>query len=224
VRVRGVVVCYDAGWHQLYIHDERETLYFNADDFASSPNKGDLVEITGKARGTNVLENPKLAILGQTALPAARPLELSDLGLDHGEWVEVRGRVLSAESSRGRLALLLHDKGQNCLVYLLGGPATNDFKQWLNCRVQVRGINASRMAGDRLESGLLFVPGPDEIKILEPAGASPRRFRWCPLAVCSTANWDRGPTNGCISTAWSSRIGPASPSRSKTPPASFARA
>jgi hypothetical protein len=89
VRVRGVVVCYDAGWHQLYLHDGRETLYFNADDFAVQPSKGDLVEITGKARGTNVLENPKLAILGQTALPAARPLELSDLGLDHGEWVEV---------------------------------------------------------------------------------------------------------------------------------------
>jgi PAS domain S-box-containing protein len=176
VRVRGVVVCYDAGWHQLYLHDERETLYFNADDFAAQPNKGDLIEITGKARGTNVLENPKLAILGQTALPAALPLELSDLGLEHGEWVEVRGRVLSAESSRGRLALLLNDKGQNCLMYLLGCPATNDFKQWLNCRVQVRGINASRMAGERLESGLLFAPGPDEIKILEPAAATPSQI------------------------------------------------
>ncbi len=176
VRVRGVVVCYDAGWHQLYIHDQRETLYFNADEFAAQPNKGDLVEITGKARGTNVLENPKLAILGQTALPAARPLELSDLRLDHGEWVEVRGRVLSGESSRGRLALLLNDKGQNCLVYLLGCPATNEFKQWLNCRVQVRGINASRMAGDRLESGLLFAPGPDEIKILQPGGVKPSQI------------------------------------------------
>src|SRR5580658_6801947 len=82
VRVRGVVVCHDAGWHQLYVHDERETLYFNADDFAVQPDKGDLVEITGKARGTNILENPKLAVLGQTALPAARPLALSDLGRD----------------------------------------------------------------------------------------------------------------------------------------------
>jgi PAS domain S-box-containing protein len=173
VRVRGVVVCHDAGWHQLYVHDQRETLYFNADDFATQPNKGDLVEITGKARGTNVLENPKLVILGQAALPAALPLELSDLGHDHGEWVEVRGRVLSAESSRGRLALLLHEKRQNCLVYLLGSAAAIDSAQWLNCRVQVRAINASRMAGDRLESGLLFAPGPDEIKILEPAGAKP---------------------------------------------------
>ncbi len=146
--------------------------------FCRPAKEGDLVEITGKARGTNVLENPKLAILGQTVLPAARPLELSSLGLDHGEWVEVRGRVLSAESSRGRLALLLNDKGQNCLVYLLGGAATNDFKQWLNCQVQVRGINASRMAGDRLESGLLFAPGPDEIRILGTVGRLAfRRFR-----------------------------------------------
>lgn len=176
VRVKGVVVCHDAGWHQLYLHDARETLYFNADDFAVQPQKGDLVEITGRARGSNVLENPKLAILGQTALPSARSLELSELGVDHGEWVEVRGLVLSAEATRGRLALLLHDKEQNCLVYLLGGPAPGDFKRWLNCRVEMRGINASRMDGNRLESGQLFVPGPDEIRILKPPGESPSQI------------------------------------------------
>src|ERR1035441_4331446 len=54
VRVKGVVVCHDAGWHQLYLHDGRETLYFNADDFAVQPKKADLVEITGRARGSNV--------------------------------------------------------------------------------------------------------------------------------------------------------------------------
>lgn len=85
-RLKGVVVCYDAGWHQLYVHDERETLYFNADDFATQPKKGDMVEITGQARGTNVLENPKLSVIGQSALPQAQPLELSDLARDHGEW------------------------------------------------------------------------------------------------------------------------------------------
>ncbi len=191
VRLRGVVVCHDAGWHQLYIHDERETLYFNADDFAVQPEKADLVEITGRARGTNVLENPKLVVLGQTVMPAARVLELSELGQDHGEWVEVRGRVLSAESSRGRLALLLHDKGQNCLVYLLGGPAPGNFKQWLNCRVELRGINASRMNGSRLESGLLFVPGPDEIKTLEPPGPSPSEIPV--VSIGSLFNRELGP-------------------------------
>jgi PAS domain S-box-containing protein len=172
VDIKGVVVCYDAGWHQLYIHDERETLYFDADDFATQPTKGDAVEITGNARGTNVLENGKLEILGKTALPTAEPLELSSLGLDHGEWVEVRGRVLTAESSRGRLALVLNDRRRNCLVYVLGTPPSADFKQWLNCVVKVRGVNASRMSGDRLESGLLFAPGLDEIQVIEPANAA----------------------------------------------------
>ena len=169
VRVKGVVVCYDAGWHQLYVHDDRETLYFNADDFAVAPKKGQAIEITGNARGSNVLENPKLSIIGQTDLPPAHLLELSELAQDHGEWIEIRGRVLSAESSRGRLSLLLSDRGRNCLVYLLGSPPTNDFKQWLNCRVRARGINASRMSGDVLEAGMVFVPGADEVKILEPA-------------------------------------------------------
>jgi PAS domain S-box-containing protein len=171
VRIKGIVVCYDAGWHQLYVHDDRETLYFDADDFAVEPKKGQVVEITGVARSTNALENPKLKVLGQGTLPAATPLDLSDLAQDHGEWVQIRGRVLSAESSRGRLSLLLYEKGVNCLVYLLGSPATNDFKQWLSCRVQARGINASRMSGDRLESGMVFVPGADEVRILEPAAA-----------------------------------------------------
>ncbi|HUD46016.1 MAG TPA: PAS domain S-box protein [Candidatus Baltobacteraceae bacterium] len=169
VRIKGVVVCYDAGWHQLYVHDDSETLYFNADDFAAEPKKGQIVEITGKARSTNALENARLTIVGQSGLPAATPLELSELGQDHGEWIEIRGRVLSTESSRGRVALLLYEKGHDCLVYLLGSPPTNDFKQWLNCRVQARGINASRMSGDQLESGLVFVPGADEVTILEPA-------------------------------------------------------
>src|SRR4051812_32366196 len=30
IRVRGVVVCFDSGWHQLYIHDGHNTEYFNA--------------------------------------------------------------------------------------------------------------------------------------------------------------------------------------------------
>jgi PAS domain S-box-containing protein len=169
VRIKGIVVCYDAGWHQLYVHDDRETLYFNADEFPIEPKKGQVVEITGRARGTNLIEDQKLSIIGQSALPAATPLELSDLGQDHGEWIEIRGRVLSAESSRGRLSLLLYEKGKNCLVYLLGSPPASDFKQWLNCRVQARGINASRMSGEQLDSGMVFVPGADEVKILEPA-------------------------------------------------------
>ncbi|HWX21169.1 MAG TPA: PAS domain S-box protein [Candidatus Binatia bacterium] len=173
VRLKGVVVCYDAGWHQLYLHDGRETLYFNADDFASQPEVGQSVELTGRARGTNTLEAAHLAILGQVTLPAAKRLALAELASDHGEWIEMSGHVLSAETSRGRLALLLHEKGQNCLVYLLGAAPPADFKRYLDCRVQVRGINASKANGDRLESGLVFASGLNQLTILEPATAKP---------------------------------------------------
>ena len=189
VRLQGVVVCYDAGWHQLYITDEGETLYFNADDYSVQPKKGQLVEITGITRGTNVSENRKLTVMGERALPVAKPLQLGDLALEHGQWIEIQGKVLSAETSRGRLSLLLYDKGQDCLVYVLGGPPTNDFKQWLNCRVAARGINASRATGRVLESGMVFVPGPDEIKVLERA-ASPAQIPV--VSIGSLLNRERG--------------------------------
>jgi PAS domain S-box-containing protein len=171
VRLRGVVVCYDSGWHQLYVHDGRETQYFNADDFATQPKTGEAIEITGRARGTNVFENAHLSILGDVSLPAPKRLELSQLAGDHGEWVETTGRVLSAETSRGRLALLLHDNGLNCLVYVLGSAPTRDFRPLLNSRVRIKGINASRVNATRLESATIFAPGLDEITVLEPGNS-----------------------------------------------------
>ncbi|SPE53215.1 exported hypothetical protein [Verrucomicrobia bacterium] len=173
VALQGVVVCYDAGWHQLYVHDGRETLYFNADDFGTQPETGQAVLITGRARGTNVLEGANLTVLGPGTLPPPKRLELSELANDHGEWIEVAGRVLSAEGTRGRLALLLHDKGQNCLAYVLGSPPTNDFRPLLGCQVRLRGINASKATGSRLESATLFVPGFSQIVTLDTARPPP---------------------------------------------------
>jgi PAS domain S-box-containing protein len=175
VRLKGVVVCFDAGWHQLYLHDGSETLYFNADDFIAPLDAGVAVEITGRARGTNVLEHPHLSILGPAPLPPAKPLALSELGNEHGEWIETTGRVLSAETTRGRLALLLHERGRNCLAYVLGSPPTQDYAQLLGCTVRLRCINASKVNGKRLESPLVFVPGLREITVLgQPsAGLAP---------------------------------------------------
>jgi len=120
LQVNGVVLCADAGWHQLYVYDGRDTEYFYADDFGAVPAEGQQVEITGVIRGDRP-ENLRLTVRGSAPLPPATPLEISQLALDHGHWVQITGRVMSAETSRGRLALLLHgDQGQNAFVYLLG--------------------------------------------------------------------------------------------------------
>ena len=162
LRLTGVVLCCDPGWHQLYIFDGHETGYFNADEVQPPPIKGRQIELTGVARGSNLLAGLQLTITGSGPLPPARSLQISGLGQDHAQWVEITGRVMTAETSRGRLALLLHNQGLNALIYVLGSPPPNEFKKYLGCQVRVRGINASTTTLDgALDAPMLFVPGLD---------------------------------------------------------------
>ncbi len=182
LKLDGVVLCCDAGWHQLYLYDGRETGYFDADPFGVLPVKGQRIELTGVAHGSNQLENLSLTVQGSGPLPSAVPLEISQMATDHGQWVETAGRVMTAETSRGRLAMLLHDHGENAIIYFLGSPLTNDFRRFLGCRVRVRGINASKTADGRLDSAVLFVPGLDEMTILGQADQAP------PVPVASVSS------------------------------------
>ena len=159
IRLKGVVVCYDSGWNQLYVYDGQETVYFNPHNFQTQPEIGQLVEITGQTAGDNALTNASLTVLGQGNIPPAKKLELSQLGTDWCEWIETTGRVLSVDNSLGRPALLLYGKDQNCLVYVMGDPGTNDVRRLLDCKVRIRGINASKAVGGRLDSASVFVPG-----------------------------------------------------------------
>lgn len=173
IRLKGVVVCYDSGWNQLYVNDGQETVYFNPHNFQTQPKIGELVAITGQTAGDNALTNATLAVLGQGNIPPAKKLELRKLGSDWCEWIETTGHVLSVDSSLGRPALLLYEHDQNCLVYVMGMPGTNDVRRLLDCKVRIRGINASKAIGGKLDSASVFVPGMNEITILEPASAKP---------------------------------------------------
>jgi PAS domain S-box-containing protein len=191
VRLQGVVLCYDPGWNQLYVCDGHETAYFNPHDFQTLPETGQLVEISGTTAGDNAaLINARLTVLGQGTIPAAKPLRLSQLGNDWCEWIETTGRVLLTETSRGRLALLIQEESQNCLVYVMGQQTTNDLKQLLDCKVRIRGINASKTIAGRLDSASVFVPGLDEIKVLERAGA--KRAQLPVVSIGSLLNRELG--------------------------------
>jgi hypothetical protein len=178
VRIRAVVLCYDAGWNQLYVHDGHETAYFNPQLFQTRPELGQVVEITGTttvAQGAPALTNAQLTILGRGTLPAAKQLGLSQLASDFGQWVETGGRVRVVDTSWGRLALQLLDQGRDCLVYVMALPGTNDVNGFLDCRVRVRGINASQITNGQLDSAQLTVPGFSEVTVVErPAAIRPQ--------------------------------------------------
>jgi hypothetical protein len=103
----------------LYVHDGSETGYFSSGSFPMPLESGLQVEITGTttfAENNPALTNLHLAVEGRAALPRATPLELRDLAKDHGQWVETSGRVRVTETSSGRLALVIADRDQRCLV------------------------------------------------------------------------------------------------------------
>jgi len=176
IHLKGTVLCYDEGWHQLYVHDGRGTAYVSPQDSPTSFHRGQFIEIAGTALGDNTFTNLHFTVLGEQHLPAPKRLALFQLAQDHGQWIETTGRILSAETSRGRLALLLHDKGQNCLVYVLGSPPTNDFSRLLGSKVQIRGINASKASDNRLEAATIFMPGFDAITVLESSAERPSQI------------------------------------------------
>ncbi|HWX23004.1 MAG TPA: HAMP domain-containing sensor histidine kinase [Candidatus Binatia bacterium] len=178
VRFNGVVICYDAAWGQFYIHDSSETKWFSPLVFNKQLEPGQYVEITGTTtvlEGSPALTNLNLAVKGHQVLPAPTRLEIRQFAREFGQWVETTGQVRVAETSWGRLALVLAAEGQSCLVYVMGLPPGNDFKRFVGCKVRVRGINASKISNGRLTAASLFAPGLDEIAILEPSNLNPAR-------------------------------------------------
>ena len=207
VRITGVVLSYDAEWGQLYIHDGSETVYFSPKNFRAQLEAGQSVQITGTTAyldGSPAFTNLDLVILGPGTLPKGKRLELAQLASDVGQWIETSGRVRVAETSWGRLSLLLYENGQNCVVYVLGPPSTNDFKRLLGCQVSIRGINASKSANGRLDLASVFVPGFNEVTILEPSTANPLQVPVISIGTLLNrplGSWTNSPVhlNGLIS-------------------------
>jgi signal transduction histidine kinase len=177
VRIEGVILCYDLGWKQLYIYDGAQTAWQSPQLFQTNLQAGLRLEISGSttlAQGGVALTNLHLKVLGHGAIPEAKRLELSQLGGDFGQWIEIRGRVRVAETSPGRLSLVVQSKGQTCLVYVMGMPGNSDYRWLLGCHVRIRGINASKSAGGLLQSAAVFSPGLNEIEVTERATTNPR--------------------------------------------------
>jgi signal transduction histidine kinase len=172
IRIDGVVLAYDAGWGQLYIHDDQQTAYFSPGSFPIALVPGQTVRITGSTAlsldGSAGMTHLQLAVTGDKKLPDARKLDLSQLHVSPGEWVEVEGRVRVVDTSRGRLGLLIHDQGHRCLVYALGElpPVTDE--ALAGSKIRVRGINSSRIVEGRVQTASLFAPSRNAISIIEP--------------------------------------------------------
>ncbi len=175
VRYRGIVVCYDAGWGQLYVHDGSQAGWFSPRAFSTAPAVGQFVEITAMTaviEGVTTLTNLSLTILREGTLPAAKRLALGQLSGDLGQWIEVSGRVRAVDTSWERLALTIHENGKSCQVFVMGPPGTNSFKTLLGATVRARGINATKAIASRGDAPAVFTPGMAQLIVIQPAVAN----------------------------------------------------
>ncbi len=170
VQLEGIVLCYDSEWGQLYIHDGKRVAYFTPHTFPVGVVPGQVVRISGvtvaAAQGDG-LTNGQLTVIGRSELPPARRLPLGSIHESAVDWVEVEGEVRVADSSPGRLALVLHDKGRSGVVYVLGGPPSIDGQSFVGSRIRVRGIHGSTIRNGQLE--VTWTPRLEEITVLEAA-------------------------------------------------------
>ena len=175
IRIRGTVLCYDAGWGQFYVNDGTVTSYLKPGKIPLRLSRGQFIELTGQtAFGQGALgwTNLHVSVVGSRPLPMARRLSLPNLVGEYGQWVETTGQVRVAETSRGRLCLVIHDGAVDCQVSIMGPPRTNDYRRLLGSRVRLRGINTSKIVKNHLVSGALVLPGIDELSVLERPASS----------------------------------------------------
>lgn len=170
VQIRGTVICTDRVWGQFYFNDGVTTRYFLPGDFPTNLHHGDHIEITGKTcliNGGNGITNISSTKLPPKVIPPARPMKLNESRKNEAQWVEVTGWVRVAETSRGRLGMMLHDGVNRGVAFVMGNSAEQDPRKLLGCKIKIRAINSGTIYNDTLRYPWFMVPSMSEVTILE---------------------------------------------------------
>jgi signal transduction histidine kinase len=184
-QIKGTVLCYDNDWGQLFVHDGKQARYFSPQTFATNLQAGQRVEIEGKtafADGRAILTNLTLRVIGKGDLPPPLKRPIASLTNNLGDWVETGGYVRVADTTSGRLTLVMEDHGQSAVMFIMG-PLIPSFayKGLVGCRISISGINTSKVIRGRLEPASVMSPGVEQIKILEPRGTDPLKAAVLPI-------------------------------------------
>jgi signal transduction histidine kinase/uncharacterized protein YdeI (BOF family) len=168
-RTKAVVLCSDPGWGQLYFHDGEQAKWISPLTFSNQFRFKNQVELRGNVQlqgEVAALTNLQAEVLGEQSPPEAAPLRLADFARGFGEWVETTGKVRVADTSRGRLALIIENETHTCLAYVMGPLTTNNSKEFVGGTVRLRGVNSSKIENSKLIKASLFVPELSEVQLL----------------------------------------------------------
>jgi signal transduction histidine kinase/CheY-like chemotaxis protein len=153
VRVRAVVTFFNPAGRNLVVQDETDGVYVAGYPRNAPPLRaGQLVDVegvTGPGDFAPVIDNPRVRIVGERALPEPLRVDVEQLlvGAVDSAWVEVRGLVCSIGSANGYARLGLR-AGSRQLELTVAGTTTLP-ASLLHSRIRALGVSAPRFNFNR---------------------------------------------------------------------------
>ena len=176
VRLRAVVTYFDAV--NMFVHDPTGGIWVARAPRGLTAEPGQLLDLQGVTTQTDFapdIAEPRWSVIGRAAPPKALRASMDQLASStvDSEWVELEGVVRSAQIIKdGRIRFILQIPGGRVAGYL---PEHGGIPQRLvDSRVRIHGVCGAIFTQEGQMVGVnLFVPGPDEIQILEVGPRDP---------------------------------------------------
>jgi len=181
VRLRGVVTYYNAAWHHIFMQDSTSGIFVDSVGQPYDLHVGQMIQVNGITSPGDyapIVVQPRIQSLGEGHMPSPdRPSVAEAMsGILDGRWVELEGIVHPMRGGQG-------DGYVSFDLYTDLGPVLVHTSLLLrdihpevltDAKVCARGVMGAIFNQDRQLTGLvLFLPGVDDLAVLQPAPGDP---------------------------------------------------
>ncbi|MBI4908877.1 MAG: response regulator [Acidobacteria bacterium] len=169
VRLEGVITYFDPVLHTTFLQDDTGGIYVAAHAVRNVVLKPGLkvrVEGLSGVGYAPIVTAPRVTVLGEAAMPAAKEVSLERLfaGVEDSNFVQVVGVVQAASEMAGHAVLHLASGSRVFQAHVIGLrelPAS-----WRNARVRLRGAGGTRAnMRQQAVSIKIFVPGVEFVEV-----------------------------------------------------------
>jgi PAS domain S-box-containing protein len=182
VRLQGVVTFYDGRLYSQFLQDDTAGIYLFASSntpelFMSTGQRVEIEGVTSPGEYAPIVVPTRRTILGETNLPAARPVTFEQLasGQEDSQFVEVHGIVRSAflDEATSYLQIEITTGGGRLTAYVTGLPAEQT-RNLVDSAVKIRGVCSAQFNRQRqLFHIRILVPRPEDFVVEKAAPSDP---------------------------------------------------
>jgi signal transduction histidine kinase len=178
VHIRATVTYYDPGGYIAFVEDRNDGIYVSPHELpVTGVHVGDLVDIDAVSQAGNfapILGQPHVRVVARS-VPLPRRQTLMDRilsGAEDSRLVDIEGVIRDASVSRGIATLDVVHATDRFSAYV---PGLVQPERLLDARVTMHGVCGTLFNDRRQLRGIqLFVPGPNDLLVMEPPSASER--------------------------------------------------